>query len=1104
MKSCRCAFSEAEARGELALHFCAAATMPPRIARSSVQTLAPKTAKNKNRKRPLDAYAIAGHQTQDRSRVAPHRLGESLDVNPRSKRRKISAGDDEDDGEAGLEEDAGLRRKLPRRRGQADAEVEEGSDSEGNEWTLGGLKEDDSDSDLDSDEAFGESDEEKFEGFAFRGSSSNKKPAKAQQRKRERGGEIDLDEEEGGESDDDEEEEEEEQEEDDFGDEGVDLATMLDDADEDMGAGEEGDEEDGSDEDDEGRSSEEESDDEDDEANDEERLAHLRDRVEAMDASNTSTVAAPAQNGVLSVDDLLADLDPTAKRQYAAALKTKKKSEKPKTLTAPLPKRQQDRLDREVASQKAKEQLGRWRDTVIHNRRAEFLAFPLQDPDRGEPIGKAKFDVQSAPQNELEENIRKIMEESGMAPKEGAKPADEEGDLMKAEELATNKLPLKEVMRRRAELRMARELLFREEIKAKRIAKIKSKSFRRVQRKQKEREAEIRQRELLNSDGEPEPMDEDGREKFERQRAEMRMGTKHKDSKWAKTLKATNRAVWDEGARDSVYEQARRQEELRRRIAGEDVGAGEDEGSDVPSDDDDDAPSDEDEDARTLRQLKKLQENGQGLGMKGVGNMKFMRAAAERQRKQNEDDVRQLRKELAVEDGDVEESDDEIDDQGLGRAIFGPQAKSQKKTEKKAKKAELEEGDDSADEDDEDLVLVDESGAAKEKPEQRSREPAPKKGILKKSGSGPLARGRSGSQTTSAPDQANDASSWLAAETGAKESEEASSAADWLTAENPAKKKKGKVDRQLQRAAAEDENIALDLAIEPGKATANAAAEEKKASKQDATITDTPAPAAAATAANAWHTIPHPSAGSPANEDENDDGSPEPEDLNPILPEPKGKKGQKKKAMSLKDRAFAGDDVEIAFQKEKADLVAEEEAKEIDPASQQLPGWGSWAGVEAEKRARFRSKGGKDDNNRKKHHPLYKNKAIPGKGRKAGSRPDWKAFAGEAETKDNKSHSNSNSKERRDAKKGMEKVIISEKQTERKGQKKFLAPELPKEFRDKKGEDSVGAGKMLYEGSLRVPLGPEFNAKVAFQRHTRPRVVVKRGTVVEAMERPLV
>ncbi|KXL48999.1 MAG: hypothetical protein FE78DRAFT_76710 [Acidomyces sp. 'richmondensis'] len=674
--------------------------MPPRKTRTTFPVTVGKSGKNKSRKRNLDAYAIASHQTTGgkRNRIAPHRLGEIVVDESRSKRRRLDV-DDEGAEQMSDEDSAPPPRKYLQRRGMGEEdedEVEEGSDSEGNEWKLGGLQDDDSDSDLDSDEAFGSSDEERFEGFAFRGSSSGKTKNKKTQTARkneEITRDIDLNE------DDD---HEDEVEEDEFGDEGVDLATMLDGSDDEADAAEEtrndaeSDSEESSDTDGESEVSEselgsdEDAEDQDDEAADEERHARLRDRIDALDATAQQpvNVAPSVKESELTLSDLLASSSLPATNKLAAALNPKKASKAPKELSVPLPKRQQDRVNRAVASEKAIQQLNRWRDTVIHNRRAEFLSFPLQDPNRAVPLGKDKFNVQTAPQNELEESIQKIMEESGISSKvDGNRPADEEGELIKAEELGTNKLPIEEVLRRRASLRRARELLFREEIKAKRIAKIKSRSYRRVHRKQKERQAAIEraEREMLGID------DESEREYLERKRAESRMETKHRDSKWAKTLKATNRTVWDEGARDSVHEEARRREELQRRIEGKEVFSGE-EHSDASSDDDH-----EDDDISTLRQLQKLKEREieGGKTEQGLAGMKFMRAAAERQRKQNEEDIARLKKEIQGDQySDVDGSEESgIDDQGLGRAIFGPQGRETSgQSQKRSKRPELQEG----------------------------------------------------------------------------------------------------------------------------------------------------------------------------------------------------------------------------------------------------------------------------------------------------------------------------------------------------------------------------------------------------------------------------
>lgn len=878
--------------------------MPARIARSNTQASSSKSkSTNKSRKRNLDAFSIASHLTKPdkRHKIARHRLGESLEDAPQQKRRRVD--DDDEEGEDEDEEEDEAPRKRRPAGPDGDNDIEQGSDSDGNEFTLGGLADGDDDSDLDSDEAFGESDEERFEGFTFRGSQKSSKRPKASKKPKQNLGDSDIDLSEG--------EDEDEDDDDSFGDEGVDLATMLDDDEEDeVPAGKrnsndesEESESDGYDDDDE--SSESEDDEEDDDADDGERIARLRDRLENLDEKPAST--APVQESALSVDDLLADLDPSARSKFSAALKTKKKSAKPTTLTAPLPKRQQDRINREIASEKAKEQLDRWRDTVIHNRRAEFLSFPLKNPDEVEPVGKDKF-VPDAPRTDLEQSIQQIMEESGLATNKPGHAGDEdvEDALMKSEELATNKLPIEEVMRRRAELRRQRELLFREEVKAKRIAKIKSKSYRRVHRKERERLAE-KERMLMDPEGLGLPMDEDEQATMDRRRAEERMSTKHKESKWAKSLKATNRTAWDDGARDSVLEQARRNEELKRRIAGKDIS--DEEGSDVPSAESDSDDGSDDGDRRTLRQLNKLKQNVADQE-KGVGAMKFMKVADAKRRAQNDEDIERMRKELAIEDGE-EDSSDEINDQGLGRAIFGPRP-TETAAPPKPKRPELEEGDESGD---------DEEGL----PEREAAEPKNEgsratkaRNILKKpqGASGPLSRGTKPAADVSAEPEVASGLSWLT-DAGAK---------------------KSKKDRQRDRAG-DNETLIVTQTDDANKKTRKGAKTTEEPTLKDSK---------SAGNTDGWTTIAYKS------QEAADDAS-DAED--PILTAEQQKQ-------SYHQRAFAGDDVHASFAAEKAAAQAEEDEQEV---SNHLPGWGSWTGNGLSKSIR-------KANARARHNPLFKTK----------------------------------------------------------------------------------------------------------------------------------
>jgi U3 small nucleolar RNA-associated protein 14 len=620
-------------------------------------------------------------------KVAKHRLGEV----EFSANRKRSRHEDEDEELEGEEEEEPRKK----RRGDGDDSFDEGSDSEGNNWTMGHV-EDDEDSDIDSDEAFGESDEERFEGWVFRGSQSTQKPVKKMKKAKraeededmDMDGEIDLDE---GDSAD----AEEEDEDDDFGDEGIDLATALDQYEESEEEEEEKPKK-GKKKDvfDDSEPSEEEdiaedgfhdfsSSDDEEEESDSEKMDRLKNLISSLPEDEEGAgkrkveaheSGAPSEFGVMRKVDLTSlkpnITDPEKKKSLKLLqddLKPSKRNDIARKLDAPLPKRQQDKLDRAAANEQANETLGRWVDTVKQNRRAEHISFPLQVPNAGESHGESRLQptTAAAPANDLESTIQQILQQSGLS-----SGKDDEEQIQKWETLQTNKLPLEEVAKRRAELRKERELLFREEIRAKRVKKIKSKAYRRVHRKERERLSQ-KEKDALRADGLE--VSEDEREYNDRRRAEERMGAKHRESRWAKGIKQSGRAAWDEDARAGVTEMARRNEELRRRIEGKEVREGSEEGSDFSSDEDDD-DSEEDGTEVLQKQLSRLKQNpfSSGDGSK-LGSMAFMQKAESARRKQNDEDVERMRKELAGEESNSEDSDENAT--RAGRIKFGPTTK---------------------------------------------------------------------------------------------------------------------------------------------------------------------------------------------------------------------------------------------------------------------------------------------------------------------------------------------------------------------------------------------------------------------------------------------
>ena len=84
-------------------------------------------------------------------------------------------------------------------------------------------------------------------------------------------------------------------------------------------------------------------------------------------------------------------------------------------------------------------------------------------------------DVSQQPTTALESAVDTLLKSAKMR----------EQDLAQTESLKMNHLSVEEVAERRAELAKMRDLMFRAEAKAKRVSKIKSKTYRRIRKKAK-------------------------------------------------------------------------------------------------------------------------------------------------------------------------------------------------------------------------------------------------------------------------------------------------------------------------------------------------------------------------------------------------------------------------------------------------------------------------------------------------------------------------------------------------------------------------------------------------------------------------------------------
>lgn len=611
----------------------------------------------------------------------------------------------------------------------------------------------------------------------------------------------------------------------------------------------------------------------------------LKERNEAYKESefNLSTREEDDASKKLSLADLMGTVeDEGGLGELKAGLESlagKGKNTTRKALDAPLAKRVQDRMDRQVALEQANKEVTKWQPTVKMLREAEHVTFPLQDPyavpkgNRSSAAMAGKFKAETT----LEQQISRALADAGMK--------DEE--LEEFEALKLNKLTVEEVEAKRKELRMMRELMFRHEIKNKRLKKIKSKSYRKLKRKEKERLGlQVKEMEELDHE-----LDGEEKMKAALSRAEERMTLKHKNtSKWAK--RALARGANDEGTRDAIMEQLRRGEELRRRIDGDD------------SEEESGEESDEDYVNNEMNQLKEeINEDTQPT--KGLLGMKFMQDAAKRQLASTKEDFENFEKEWLAADSDDDEKEKKEEHYSVvannpGRMAFGAKAKQLKKASE-----EDEEPKELTDEESEvGKVSINEAGQIKKVSHSAGHKTTTNSTVNVKNKS-PLA------------DLDDNENPWLQADTSrlskkaSKNNKIISGQTETRAEHSISKMKKTKKEKEVD--VAEDVELDLTNVMSIKKSTA----ETKKPNVAKAKLAKG------------------------ESEDEEEESSDD--DTNQKMVH---KNNISFSQRELVARAFANDDVVAEFEEEKMAEI-EEDGDQVEDLT--LPGWGSWGGAGVKK-----------------------------------------------------------------------------------------------------------------------------------------------------------
>ncbi|KAJ9118136.1 hypothetical protein QFC22_004039 [Naganishia vaughanmartiniae] len=367
----------------------------------------------------------------------------------------------------------------------------------------------------------------------------------------------------------------------------------------------------------------------------------------------------------LTLSSLLAS-DPSFKSSATALLKADMASKDSKsgptsilkqgTLSAPLPTVVTERLAREAAYEQTKAEGDKWGGVMKRIKEAEYLKFPLQVGGTAGAAGQAGSskerrrggmktggDLVGAfqPTNALESAVTALLESANL---QDAQIAKAEEDALQGQDLT-----VEEIAARRSELRRQRELLFREEARAKRISKIKSKTYRKIARKRaaKAGEGALDLEDLRRLD--PERAEEEAM-KMEASRAKERATLKHsaKGGRWARTQHGAGE---NDSKRKEIEDMLSQKERLTRKIQGRD--------SDASTDDDDDEDDDEDEqDDDVIRgdafdELKALQARSKQLEedtaqekATGIFGMKFMQRAMAKDKARVDDEEAELRRQL--------------------------------------------------------------------------------------------------------------------------------------------------------------------------------------------------------------------------------------------------------------------------------------------------------------------------------------------------------------------------------------------------------------------------------------------------------------------------
>ncbi|KAJ6873440.1 hypothetical protein NC651_032345 [Populus alba x Populus x berolinensis] len=363
-------------------------------------------------------------------------------------------------------------------------------------------------------------------------------------------------------------------------------------------------------------------------------------------------------DGRISIEDLMESIQ--GKPGYRELLNiTRQVEKKGKLLQAPLPKEDRDRLERKAAYELSKKDITKWEPLVKSNRETPTIIFD-KDTDLGfSTVGAIASEFE--PRTEFEKKMSSLVHDDGVATAH-----KEDGSKL----LELNKISLEDYVNNRNHIAKMRSLLFRHEVKMKRVKKIKSKTYHRLLKKDR----------LKGSVGMP--MDaEEAKElamKQEFKRAEERMTLRHKNqSKWAQRIVKRGLDAQDEGTRVAMAEQLHQHALLTRKMKTMKDSSSSDDSSDE-EDSENEGGSDQDEASKLLAKARdktmQVLEGDDEVPDSGVLSLPFMKRALKKKKEAADAEAR-----LAIQDfessmkqmEDTDEAENSKTGTVSGRRVFG-------------------------------------------------------------------------------------------------------------------------------------------------------------------------------------------------------------------------------------------------------------------------------------------------------------------------------------------------------------------------------------------------------------------------------------------------